>query len=73
MADKELAWELGIRLNTVKAHMRHISVKLQTHLNRSSVSRMDIAFFAISNGYADLARVLSKYQRAGERLECSPT
>jgi DNA-binding CsgD family transcriptional regulator len=73
MSDKELADKLGISPNTMHAHMRNIGIKLQTNLNRTSISRMDIALFAISNGYADLNIVRTKYLSAGERLECFPS
>ena len=72
MSHKELAWELGIAAGTMKAHMRNIGIKLQTHLNRSSISRMDIAFFALANDIADPKAVLAKYH-TGEVLECSPS
>jgi DNA-binding NarL/FixJ family response regulator len=75
MSDKELADRLGLRCSTFRNYLRTISRKLQKHMSRStSLNRTEIALYAISNGYADVNLVFSKYQKAGEGMAvCSPS
>ena len=61
LSDKEIAQELGIALSTVGVHIQNIRDRIKQRLNLLSLSRTDIALYAIANGYVS-ATALDKYK-----------
>jgi len=61
LSDKEIARELGIAVDTVGCHVQNIRNRIKGSLNLLSLSRIDIALYAIANGYASAKALDQKY------------
>ena len=65
---KELASELHLSPDTVKAHEANIYNKLRDQLHKSDVNRIDVVIFAMLWGYADTGKLREKYALTDERM-----